>query len=81
MEIASFMEWNGLILTVDTRKEQSAAFGLSASAHGRTILNVASRFSDNVGDQRLFSGKFQFKGNVNPSDAIHMPSAVCSLMW
>lgn len=70
---------NGLILTVDTRKEQSTTSGLSASAHGRTILHAASRFSDNDGDQRLFSGKFRFKGNVNPSDAIRMPSAVCSL--
>lgn len=70
---------NGLILTVDTRKEQSATSGLSASVHGNRILHATSRFSDNDGDQHLFSGKFRFKGNVNLSDTIRMPSAVCSL--
>ncbi|XP_057867377.1 uncharacterized protein LOC131074707 isoform X1 [Cryptomeria japonica] len=67
---------NGAIVTVDIRSEESAQF---ASMHRHAVRHAAHSFSLNDGSSKSLSGKFRLKGNVNPSDAIYMPTAVCSL--
>ncbi|KAH9330258.1 hypothetical protein KI387_002366, partial [Taxus chinensis] len=67
---------NGTIVSVDTRSEQSAHF---ASIRRHAISHDTHHFSSNDRASHSIAGKFRVKGNVNLSDAIYMPSAVCSL--
>eukprot|EP01018_Ginkgo_biloba_P030729 Gb_10977 [translate_table: standard] len=70
---------NGAVVTVDVRKRQSTHFEHSTRVHRRAIAHVSHHLSSKHGHRHSSSGKFQIKGNLNPSDAIYMSSAVCSL--
>ncbi|KAL4201427.1 hypothetical protein AMTRI_Chr02g258640 [Amborella trichopoda] len=70
---------NGAIAAIDARYKHTGLSGQSVVLPKQTIPYPSTKANlASIGDSNRFSKKyFQFKGNLNPSGAIFMPSSIC----